>query len=120
LNRYLREFWDQISDNNGNLICGDSVGKIRQWNDKCPNPTCEANTRHCSRCRAEYGIWVCGTTCKGHHIFDRINHFLRLIVKDDVRHSRIHWNDMGDDEIERVFNINDKEIRKRGWFDARR
>jgi hypothetical protein len=32
----------------------------------------------------------------------------------------IPWNELVDDNVKRVFNINDKEIRMRGWFDARK
>ena len=146
----LIEKFREISGGKSNLDLGDSSLKIRARNEKCPNPSCTKGTKHCNKCRDEFGIWVCGTSSKGHSVLNDVRfvdipiesdtllepgawvwqtekdggeRFERVLIKGDVNHSDKDWSEFINDsdvEFKRVFNHNDKEIRKRGWFDARK
>ncbi len=122
----LIEKFREISGGKSSLDLGDSSLKIKADNEKCPNPTCNEDIYHCGVCKEEYGIWVCGTNKSGHHVFNPQIGTMPIFRnrprfdKGDVRHSEIHWKDMLDDDVKRVFNIYDKEIRKRGWVDVRK
>lgn len=151
----LIEKFREISGGKSSLDLGDSSLKIRARNEKCPNPTCTKGTKHCKKCREEFGIWVCGTSSKGHAVLNDVRielspiesytllkpgamilrtregeEFEQVLVKGDVNHSDKDWYEYRDKtdisnkrksdfEFKRIFNIHDKEIRKRGWVDVR-
>jgi hypothetical protein len=151
----LIEKFREISGGKSSLDLGYCSLKIRGKNENCPNPTCTKGTKHCKKCKEEYGIWVCGTSSKGHTVLNnRIElipiesdtllepeavvwmmrdgkEFERVLVKGDVNHSDKDWSEyrqksasptkgISDFEFKRIFNIHDKEIRKRGWVDVRK
>ena len=149
-NKLACEEFRKITGGKDRLSMGDSSSIIRAINEKCPNPTCTKGTKHCKKCRDEYGIWVCGTSSKGHAVLNDVRvvdipiesdtllepgamiwqtekdggeRFERVLVKGDVNHSDKDWSEFrngSDVEFKRVFNLHNKEIRKRGWVDVRK
>ena len=117
------EMLKKLFCDNGELISGNRSG-VRKHNhrsiSRCPRPGCHGSgVSHCSVCK-ENGIYVCGTNSKGHHVFDGSER-TSTAIKGDVKHSRFKWKELeecGAHMHERVYNLNDTKIRKRGYFDA--
>ena len=115
----FEEKWSKLFDENGQLVSTSSKDRIKPLGNKCPNPTCTKGTKHCQKCLREHGIWVCGTTCKGHRVVSPHN---RMGFRDGMLyHSNKRIKDMISEKIDinTVFHPNDAEVMKNKYVDLR-